>query len=193
MFQYAAVLPIMAALVSQTVVAQQAGQWTMNASTPQTDPATTGCVILAQLTSTTTPPTLQAFYPICPSTTPVPTNPFTGATVHWPLSANAGDGQGIASDLLIYAQVTHKADRTDVRMAQAGCVMRLGSDQAQYLLGRSLTWNNNLQELWDNTGNGFILTPDNSATLAWYVLTKVFCINIKCKRRDSSTGIAVAA
>jgi len=87
--------------------------------------------------------------------------------VHWPLANNAADGDSLASQLLIYGQVEHRAERTDLHMAQAGCVMRLSADQAQYLLGRSLTWNNGLQELWDNTGDGFVLNPEGNARAAW--------------------------
>ena len=146
--------------------AQNTGQWNMNASIPLSNPATSGCIILAQLTNST-PPVLQALQPICPSTSTVPTNPATGASVHWPLANNAADGDSLASQLLIYGQVEHRAERTDLHMAQAGCVMRLSADQAQYLLGRSLTWNNGLQELWDNTGDGFVLNPEGNARAAW--------------------------
>jgi len=154
--------------VLQGTSAQNTGHWTMNASTPESNPSASGCVILAQLTDTT-PPILQALAPICPSTSTVPTNPSDGMSVRWPLAANAGDGEGLKSQLLIYGQVAHKTERTDIHMAQAGCVMKLSADQAQYMLGRSLTWNNGLQELWDNTGNGFVLNPEGNARAAWYV------------------------
>jgi hypothetical protein len=127
----------------------------MNASIPSTSPSTTGCSVLAQLTLTGTNPVIQAMFPICPSGTLYPSDPSTGATVNWPLSA---DGTGAASQMVIYGQMTHVTDRTDVYMAQAGCALGLTVDQVQYLLGRSLTWNNNLQELWDNTGELAIST-----------------------------------
>ena len=150
--------------------AQNTGHWTLNASTPESNPTASGCLILAQLTSPTadtSPPILQALIPICPSTSTVPSNPSTGITVPWPIAANAGDGNGLSSQLLLYGQIEHKAERTDIHMAQAGCVMKLSADQAQYLLGRSLTWNNGLQQLWDNTGNGFVLNPEGNARAVW--------------------------
>jgi hypothetical protein len=52
-------------------------------------------------------------------------------------------------------------------MAQAGCVMPLSEDQVSYILGRSLTWNNNLQQLWDNTGNGFVMGGLDSGAITW--------------------------
>ena len=162
-----ALFAALAALGGLAIAQENPGHWTMNASIPKTEPSTSGCVILAQLTNSMTPPTLQAMYPICPPDTPAPTEPAEGAELPWPIAGNANDGDALKSSLAIYGQIKHKADRTDVYMAQAGCVMLLGKDQAQYMLNRSLTWNNELHELWDNTDNGFVLTPDGSANMAW--------------------------
>ena len=145
---------------------QSAGTWRMNASIPNTDPTTTGCVVLAQLTSGT-PPTLQALYPICPPGTPNAATDISGANINFPLAANAGDGNGVNSDLAIYGGVKHVLDRTDIYMAQPSCVMKLSNAQVQYLFKTSLTWNNGLQELWDNTGNGFIATEGTTDAMTW--------------------------
>lgn len=129
--------------------------WTINASTPLSNPTTSGCAILAQLSSTE-PLTLQALLPLCPAGTPAASDPPTGITIPWPIVAIEGvDASKLK--LAIYGDIAHKADRTDIYMAQAGCVMELSAEQIGYLYGRSLTWNNNLQELWDNTGNGFVM------------------------------------
>lgn len=138
----------------------------MNASIPMTNPGSSGCVILAQLTLSTSPPILQGMVPICPPSV----NTTVGeATVYWPIAANAGDGDGTRSGLEIYAQVLPSLGQTGPYNAKAGCVMQFSTYQVQYLLGRSLTWDNQLQELYDDTAQGFTMQGPEGGALTWSV------------------------
>lgn len=147
--------------------AMQATSWSVNASVPQTNPSTSGCMIFAQITSPDKDPVIQALHPICPTGTPHASDPSTGVKIEWPLKKLADGTEGAPGQLVLYGNVVHKEDRTDVYMAQAGCVMPLSEDQVSYILGRSLTWNNNLQQLWDNTGNGFVMGGLDSGAITW--------------------------
>jgi len=160
-----ALLPALALL--ESAAAQVTGSFSINASVPERDPSISGCVILAQFTANVDPPVLQALIPVCHGETPFPSEPSAGLAVNWPLASNVADGQALASQLLIYGQVLSEVNQTGDDMARGERVMALTADQAQYLLGRSLTWNNGLQALWDNTGNGFVLTPEGDAQAAW--------------------------
>ena len=143
---------------------QSPGTWTMNATIPTANHANSGCLVLAQLTLSTNPPIIQAMMPICPNAVDAS---HPGTIVTWPIAENAGEGQGVASSMAIYADVQSDSDRTGLYDARAGCVMSVSTNQVQYLLGRSLTWENDLEELWDGASRGFVLDGLSGGALTW--------------------------
>ena len=153
-------LPLLVLVTSQ----QSPGSWTMNATFPTASPATAGCLVLAQLTLSITPPIIQAMMPICPNAIDATT---PGTIITWPIADNAGVGQGVASSMAIYADVQSNSDRKGLYDARAGCVMSVSTNQVQYLLGRSLTWNNDLEELWDVVGHGPVMDGLKGGALTW--------------------------
>lgn len=140
--------------------AQSSGTIHLNASAPASQSKSAGCIILAQIASLSSPNILTSMVPICPpSTGEYATKPANGLAIDWPLTTG---GDGAASSLAIYGKITG-----GVSGATAGCVMGLSQMQAQYLLGRTLEWNNDLNELWDHTQNGFLRDPTSFDVITW--------------------------
>lgn len=146
-------------LLPSLTLAQSGGTWHMNVTAPSSG-AGPGCIILAQIASLTSTNTITAMKPICPKSSPNPP-PLGGETVTWPIST---DGDGAASSLAIYADIP-LGDGT----VKPGCAMILSQKQVAYILGRDLLWNSNLGQVWDFTGDGFLLEPVDYATMTWYV------------------------
>ena len=69
-------------------------------------------------------------------------------------------GDGSSSSMAIYGQSAGTS---------AGCVMSLSQMQAMYLLGRALKWDNQQNELWDETAAGYVSDPKSFAVVTWYV------------------------
>ncbi len=140
------------------VFAQSSGQWTITAT--DTSSATTGCIILAQVHELSIPDILTSMIPICPSSAGTfASSPATGETISWPFSPN---GDGAASSLAVYAQLTGNGNT-----ATAGCVMSLSEMQVMYILGRSLKWDNTLDEMYDNTAGGYLVDPTSFLPITW--------------------------
>ena len=145
-------------LLAALVTAQSSGTFTLNVTSPSS--SSNGCIILAQVASLSKPSVLTAMTPICPSSTgDMASQPTTGMTIDWPLSAS---GDGASSALAIYAQVTGTGDS-----ATAGCVMSLTQMQAMYLLGRKLNWDDSVGEVWDYTAGGYLVDPETYQTIQW--------------------------
>lgn len=134
MFALLAILPV----VAQFALAQSSGTLTLS--------STSGCIVLSQVASLSTPYSLTQSLPICPG---------SPATVTWPLSSG---GNGAASNMAIYANINN---------GSPGCVMALSQMQAMYLLGRSLEWR--ADGLWDNGEQGLIRDPTSFSVITWSV------------------------
>lgn len=145
-------------LLPTIALAQSGGTFKMNVTVPADTNGGSGCVVLAQIATLTAPDTITAMKPVCPRSAPNPP-PRGGETVQWPLST---DGDGAGSSLAIYGQIPVGDGRTHPR-----CVMVLSQMQVAYLLGRELQFNNNLDQIWDFTGSGFLLDPESWSTMAW--------------------------
>jgi hypothetical protein len=128
--------------------AQSSGSFTID-STSTTNG--TGCIFIAQVASLGSPLVLTALQPICPSDT---------VTVSWPLTSS---GDGASSSLAVYAELT-SAEQGGVT---AGCVTDLSQMQAMYLLGRSLEWRNDKEQVYDNTAGGYLLDSTSYQPILW--------------------------
>jgi hypothetical protein len=150
-------LPLLPLLSFLTPIsAQSSGTFTIDASNPSSG---SGCIIIAQVASLSTPNVLTALIPICPSTA----GEYASGdlTVSWPLTTS---GDGASSSLAIYGELTSTTGGV-----KAGCVTSLSQMQAMYLLGRSLEWRNDVEEVYDNTAGGFLLDPTTYNEIPWYV------------------------
>ena len=141
---FSIVVSFLTILVPMLVNAQSSGTMTVTATG-------SGCVILAQIATLSTPFVLTQAVPICPG---------TSNTVNWPLSSG---GDGASSSLAIYASITGGTS--------PGCVTHLTQMQAMYLLGRSLEWREADNQLFDNTAGGFIVDPTSYQPIVWYVFS----------------------
>lgn len=157
-------LPQFALLTLVMAQYQSPGSWVMNASIPSTNINSSGCVILAQLTLTSFIPILQAMAPVCPASNG---QVSPSVTVHWPIAKNPNDGEGTSSSLAIYGNVLSQGGQSGPYDSEASCVMEIKTQQVQYLLGRSSTWDNTLQELYDDTAQGYVMNGTTGPALAW--------------------------
>ncbi len=149
------------ATFSPLILAQSSGTIYLNASNPSSGSPTAGCVILGQLAVLSTPHILTAMVPICPSTAgDLASEPLTGMPITWPLTTG---GDGAASAMAIYAGITESDDGKST----ARCVMNLSQMQAMYLLGRDLDWNNDQNQLWDYTANGWLRDTSKYNVITW--------------------------
>jgi len=138
------------------ILAQSSGTIYLNVSDPASRSPTAGCIILAQVASLSTPSILTQMVPICPSTAGTyASEPDTGMSITWPLTTG---GDGAASSMAIYAQMTG---------GTAKCVMSLSQMQAQYLLGRDLDWNNGQSRMWDYSNKGWLRDPTTFNVIGW--------------------------
>ena len=131
-------LPFLAlsALVLPLAAAQSSGTLTLGTSS--------GCIVLSQVATLSTPFSLTQSKPIC-GDSPI--------SVDWPLTSN---GNGAASSMAIYANFDG---------GSPGCVMALSQMQAMYLLGRQLEWRSD--GLWDNSAQGLVRDPDSFNVITW--------------------------
>ncbi|KAK1928023.1 hypothetical protein DB88DRAFT_480097 [Papiliotrema laurentii] len=116
--------------------AQSSGTFTLSTSS--------GCIVLSQVATLTSPYSITQSRPICPG---------GGATINWPLTSG---GNGAASSLAIYAGFQGSAP---------GCMMPLSQMQAMYILGRMLEWR--ADGIWDSTANGLLRDPTSFEVLTW--------------------------
>jgi hypothetical protein len=105
-----------------------------------------GCIILGQVASLGNPLVITKSVPICGG---------SKESIGWPLT-DAGDGA--ASSLAIYSQISGKTP---------GCVLSLSQMQAMYLLGRDLEWRMDVNQMYDNTQGGFIVDPTSFEPVTW--------------------------
>lgn len=155
-------LVIPALLLGAQALAQSPGTFNMNVTTHSTGAPGSGCIILAQIAIISSPNTITAMKPICPSTAPNPSSEGN-EVVPWPISA---DGDGAASDIAIYGNLPGGDGDT----WKPGCVMTVTQQQVSYLLGRDLQWVSDLGKIYDWVGKGYLLdTETNYGQMIWCV------------------------
>jgi hypothetical protein len=148
-----------ALLLAAPALAQLTGTWTMNVTTHSTGAPGSGCIILAQIATLSSPNTITAMKPICPPTAPNPSQQG-GEAVPWPLSA---DGDGPESWMAIYGNLPGGDGQT----WKPGCVMMVSQQQVAYLLGRTLEWDADTGRVKDLTDMGWLLDPVTYAQMTW--------------------------
>lgn len=104
------------------------------------------CVIIGQISASSSPNTLERSTPLCPGET---------RDISWPLS-NSGEGEN--SHFGLYA---------NFQDGRPGCVVGLGPDQVGYLVGRQLEWREQEGLLFDVAANGEVLNTNTWEPIMW--------------------------